>query len=505
MVQQYKNQNEKDGSAKESADNLPEDVSGALVQVNENTWDIPVSHIRGMRVPGRIFLSKKLLSSIDLATVDQIANVSMLPGILDYSMAMPDVHLGYGFTIGGVAAFDPQDGVISPGGVGFDINCGVRLMKTNLSRADVVPHIKTLTESLFHKIPSGVGSKGQFRVNDTQLTDAFLHGSEWAVEAGYGIKDDTKNCESGGFMKDGDPEKVGTKARQRGRPQFGTLGSGNHFLEIQYVDKIYDPAAAAAYGLYEGQVNVMIHCGSRGAGHQICTDHLQNLNEAVKKYKIAIPDKQLACAPAQSKEAQDYFEAMICGANYAWANRQVIMHWTREVFENFYGKDVDELGMKLLYDVAHNVAKYETHTVDGKKKDVYVHRKGATRAFPAGHPEVPQHYRDVGQPVLIPGSMGTPSFILKGGPKSMELSFGSACHGAGRVMGRGQAKNNMSGEAIRDELERQGITVRADKPSVIAEEAPSVYKPSDEVVDVVDQLGIANKVARLIPIGVIKG
>ena len=481
------------------------DKSFGLKRVNENIWDIPITHKPGMTVPGRIFLSEKLFGTIDQETVNQVANVAMLPGIQDYSMAMPDVHLGYGFTIGGVVAFDQDEGVICPGGVGFDINCGVRLMKTNLRKEDAAPHMKTLTESLFHKIPSGVGSKSEFKVTDAELTGAFTNGSQWAVEAGYGIESDTPNCESAGFMEGGDPEKVGAKARKRGRPQFGTLGSGNHFLEIQYVDKIYDPVAAAAYGLFEGQVTVMIHCGSRGAGHQICTDHLQTLNQAVKKYKINVPDMQLACAPASSKEAQDYYQSMICGANYAWANRQIIMHWTREVFEKFYGKDTDALGMDLLYDVAHNVAKFETHTVDGQKKDVYVHRKGATRAFPAGHSEVPQQYRDVGQPVLIPGSMGTPSFVLKGGPSSMSLSFGSACHGAGRIMGRGQAKHNMNGEKIRDELARQGVTVRAEKASVIAEEAPSVYKSSDDVVDVVDHLGIAQKVARLIPIGVIKG
>lgn len=481
------------------------DITAALNRVNENIWDIPRAHVPGMKVPGRLFLSEKLMGTIDRETLNQVANVATLPGILEYSMAMPDVHLGYGFTIGGVAAFDEEEGVISPGGVGFDINCGVRLMKTNLQKEEAVPHMKALTEKLFQKIPSGVGSKGEFKVTDAELTEAFLNGSRWAVEAGYGIESDVKNCESYGFMEDANPDTVSTKARKRGRPQFGTLGSGNHFLEIQYVDKIYDPAAAAAYGLSEGQVTVMIHCGSRGAGHQICTDHLQTLNQAVKKYKIDVPDMQLACAPAKSKEAQDYFDAMKCGANYAWANRQIIMHWTREVFEQFYGKDTDALGMELLYDVAHNVAKYETHEVDGRKQNVYVHRKGATRAFPAGHPEVPQSYREAGQPVLIPGSMGTPSFILKGGPKAMSLSFGSACHGAGRVMGRGKAKDTLSGETVRDELALRGVTVRAERASVIAEEAPSVYKNSDDVVNVVDSLGIAQKVARLIPIGVIKG
>ena len=380
-------------------------ITNELHRVNDYIWDIPKNRVGGMRVPGRLFLSEKLMGSIDNETINQVANVSVLPGILEYSMAMPDVHLGYGFTIGGVAAFDEEEGVISPGGVGFDINCGVRLMKTTLQREDVIPDIKALTENLFRKIPSGVGSKGEFKVSDTELTEAFLHGSQWAVEAGYGIKSDTENCESYGFMEGGNPDKVGTKARKRGRPQFGTLGSGNHFLEIQYIDKIYDPVAAAAYGLSVGQVTVMIHCGSRGAGHQICTDHLQTLNQAVKKYKIHIPDMQLACAPAQSKEAQDYFDAMKCGANYAWARRQIIMHWTREVFATQSTKDPDAPGMELLYDVAHNVPKFEEHVVDGKKQNVYVHRKGATRAFPAGHPEVPLQYRDIGQPVLIPGSM----------------------------------------------------------------------------------------------------
>lgn len=482
-----------------------ESVVPYLDRIDQNIWDIPMSHNPLMRVPGRLFLSEKLMGGLDMETLSQIANVSALPGIQKYSMAMPDVHLGYGFTIGGVAAFDAEEGVISPGGVGFDINCGVRLVKTNLRREDVLPHIGTLTEELFRKVPSGVGSKSRFRVNDEQLTDAFLNGSTWAIEAGYGVAEDAVNCEAGGAMADADPSKVSIKARQRGRPQFGTLGSGNHFLEIQYVDKIYDTEAAAAYGLFEGQVCVMIHCGSRGAGHQICTDHLQVLNQAVKKYKIALPDKQLACAPADSEEAQAYFTAMICGANYAWANRQVITHWTREVFENVYKKDMDALGMDLLYDVAHNVAKAERHTIDGETKDVYVHRKGATRAFPAGHPDIPVAYRDIGQPVLIPGSMGTASYVLKGGSRSMELSFGSACHGSGRVMGRGKAFGSLDGRSVRDRLAAQGITVRAERDAVIAEEAPEVYKPSDDIVDVVDQVGIAQKVARLLPMGVIKG
>lgn len=480
-------------------------VISSLDRFDSNIWDIPMSRDPLMRVPGRLFLSEKLLGSIDQETLTQVANVSSLPGIRKYSMAMPDVHLGYGFTIGGVAAFDAEEGVISPGGVGFDINCGVRLMKTDLRREDVLPHLGELTEKLFRKIPSGVGSQSLFKVNDEQLTQAFCNGSVWAIESGYGIEEDSINCEAGGAMEGARPENVSIKARRRGRPQFGTLGSGNHFLEIQYVDRIYDQEAAENYGLYEGQVCVMIHCGSRGAGHQICTDHLQILNQAVKKYGIDLPDKQLACAPADSEEAQDYFTAMICGANYAWANRQVIMHQTREVFEETFNGDIDSLGMDLLYDVAHNVAKLERHVVDGEACDVYVHRKGATRAFPAGHPDVPFRYRDIGQPVLIPGSMGTPSYVMKGGARSMEMTFGSACHGSGRIMGRGQAVHSLSGEEIRDRLAAQGVTVLAEKMSVIAEEAPEVYKPSEEIVDVVDQIGIAGKVARLIPMGVIKG
>ena len=320
-----------------------------------------------------------------------------------------------------------------------------------------------------------------------------------------GSEADIEHCEANGYMGGADPSQVSTKARNRGKPQLGTLGSGNHFLEVQYIDEIYDHEAASVFGLEKGQVTVMVHCGSRGAGHQICTDHLKELSQATKKYKIEIPDKQLACAPARSREAQNYFKAMLCAANYAWANRQMITHWVRESFENVFGKDSDELGMDLLYDVAHNVAKLEEHKVDGKKKKVYVHRKGATRAFPAGHPELPAVYKDVGQPVLIPGSMGTPSFILCGAEGSMGLSFGSACHGAGRIMSRAHAKKEFQGQKIKDNLAAQGITVRATHPSVIAEEAPGVYKSSSDVVNVVHDLGIARKVARVIPLGVSKG
>ncbi|AKB82719.1 RNA-2',3'-PO4:RNA-5'-OH ligase [Methanosarcina barkeri 3] len=488
-----------------STENTREDVKGMVRKLSENEWEIPVEHIPNMRVPGRLFVSESLLEGIEPGTIDQIANVSTLPGIQKYSMAMPDAHLGYGFAIGGVAAFDVEEGIISPGGVGFDINCGVRLIRTNLQKEEVVPNIKRLTDELFSNVPAGVGSKSRLRASDKELDSAFLEGARWAVEAGYGVEADFEHCEANGYMEGADPSQVSTKARNRGKPQLGTLGSGNHFLEVQYVDKIYDQEIASTFGLQEGQVTVMVHCGSRGAGHQICTDHLKELSQAVKNYKIEIPDKQLACAPAQSKEAQNYFKAMLCAANYAWANRQIITHWTRESFEKVFGRDADDLGMDLLYDVAHNVAKLEKHIVDGRKKEVYVHRKGATRAFPSGHPEVPAVYRDVGQPVLIPGSMGTPSFILCGSEESMNISFGSACHGAGRVMSRAHAKKEFRGQSIKENLEARGITVRATHPSVIAEEAPDVYKSSSKVVNVVHELGIARKVAKVLPLGVTKG
>jgi tRNA-splicing ligase RtcB (3'-phosphate/5'-hydroxy nucleic acid ligase) len=481
------------------------DIGSLVTKVNDYTWDIPVSYKPGMRVPGRIFVSPKLLASLEQETLDQTANVATLPGIQKYAMAMPDAHSGYGFPIGGVAAFDRDTGIISPGGVGYDINCGVRIIRTNLSIEDVRPQMKELVEQLFQAVPSGVGSKSKIRGSDKELNDAFLHGAKWAVESGYGMKEDIEHCEENGFMKAADPSKVSDKARSRGKPQFGTLGSGNHFLEVQYVDEVYDEEVAKVFGLHKGQVTVMIHCGSRGAGHQICDDYLKILERATHKYGIILPDKQLACAPAESTEGQNYFKAMAAGANYAWANRQVITHWVREVFTKFFRRDVDDLGMHLIYDVAHNVAKLEEHTIDGEKKMVYVHRKGATRAFPPEHPDVPAVYRRVGQPVLIPGSMGTPSFLLHGAPRAMELTFGSACHGAGRTSSRAAALKTLNGETVQKELAARGISVRAMQLSIIAEEAPSVYKSSEDVVDVVHQLGIARKVVRLMPMGVAKG
>lgn len=482
-----------------------QEITSIVTKINDYTWEIPISYKQGMRVPGRIFVSQKLLQNLEHETIEQTANVATLPGIQKYAMTMPDAHTGYGFPIGGVAAFERETGIISPGGVGYDINCGVRIIRTNLTVKEVRSKIKELIEMLFREIPSGVGSKSKLRPSDEQLTQAFLYGAKWAVESGYGVKEDVEHCEENGYMKQADASKVSNKARSRGKPQFGTLGSGNHFLEVQYVDKVYDENIAKVFGLFKNQITVMIHCGSRGAGHQICTDHLKILEKAVHKYGIKLPDKQLACAPAESPEGQNYFKAMASAANYAWANRQIITHWVREAFTKFFRQDIDELGMNLVYDVAHNVAKLEEHTIDGKKKMVYVHRKGATRAFPPDHRDIPKAYMKVGQPVLIPGSMGTPSFILHGTAKAMELTFGSACHGAGRVSSRAAAKREFRGETVKRELEKKDICVKATHLSVIAEEAPAVYKSSEEVVDVIHELGIARKVVKVLPIGVAKG
>src|SRR5512137_1715657 len=472
-----------------------------LNKIDDNIYEVPQSHRPGMRVPGRIFVSETLLPMVEPGTIDQVANVATLSGIVKYSMAMPDAHLGYGFPIGGVAAFREDGGVISPGGVGFDINCGVRMLRSDLEAKNVMPLISSLIDALFEAIPSGVGATSRLHVSDQELTGGFIDGAKWAVEQGFGVEADLTHCEENGAMKGADPSQVSIKARKRGRPQFGTLGSGNHFMEIQRVDEIYDESVAKKFGLFKGQITIMIHCGSRGAGHQICTDHLEVLSRAVHKYKIDIPDKQLACAPLGTPEADHYFGAMVCAANYAWANRHIIAHWTREVFSKYF----PDAKLDLVYDVAHNVAKIEEHNVDGKRERLYVHRKGATRAFGPSRQEVPSTYGDVGQPVLIPGSMGTPSYVLCGNDKALELTFGSACHGAGRIMSRTQAKKTFTGHDVKAALSGKGIKVKATHPAMLAEEAPQVYKSSDEVVAVVHNLGIAIKVAKLMPLGVSKG
>jgi tRNA-splicing ligase RtcB len=415
---------------------------------------------------------------------------------------MPDIHWGYGFPIGGVAAFSVDEGVISPGGVGFDINCGVRLLTTPLQHKDVTGR-RDLLEELFRAVPTGVGAKSVQKVSMRSLESMMAQGAQWAVRAGYGVERDLLRCEEGGFMKSADSRPVSDKAKQRGIPQGGTLGSGNHFLELQVVQEIFHPETARAFGLSLGQVCCMIHCGSRGLGHQVCTDHIKALESATKKYHITIPDRQLACAPITSAEGMAYFSAMASAANYAWANRQMITHTTREVLSKTFRIGYDE--MPLIYDIAHNVAKFEEHLVDGKNMKVCVHRKGATRSFGPGAADLPADLSSVGQPVIIPGSMGTSSYILRGTRTAMERTFGSTCHGAGRIMSRTQAKKMKSGKEIVADLKKQNIMVRAHSENAIADEAPDVYKSSEDVVNVVHEVGLSRLVARLSPIGVIKG
>ena len=467
--------------------------------------EIPVDYKQGMRVNGIIYVDEALEKDLEIQAIDQVANVATLPGIVGSSMAMPDVHTGYGFSIGGVAAFDLKDGIVSPGGVGYDINCGVRLLRSNLRKDDVAAKIKDLVSVLYNEIPSGVGSKGKVRLGPDDEKRILKKGAQWAVEQGFGESGDLEKIESGGCIEGADPSLISNKAYERGRSQQGTLGSGNHFLEVQYVDEIYDEKAANSLGLFRDQITVMIHTGSRGFGHQVCTDFLEVMERAANKYKIELPDKELACAPFESPEAQDYLAAMRAAANYAWANRQCIMHWSRETFMKVLGLSPRELGMSLIYDVAHNIAKVETHEVNGRKTKLIVHRKGATRAFPPGHPELPEIYRPIGQPVLIPGDMGRASFVLLGTEKAMKETFGSTCHGAGRIMSRHQAIKRAKGRKIWREMEDKGIIVRSAGRETLAEEMSEAYKDVSNVVDVVHRAGISTKVARLRPIGVIKG
>ena len=476
-----------------------------LKRIDETKIEVPADYKPGMRVKGIIYVDEVLEKDLESQSIDQVANVATLPGIVNASMAMPDIHSGYGFAIGGVAAFDLDEGIVSPGGVGYVINCGVRLLRTNLMKNDVTPKLKDLVGILYNEIPSGVGSKGKIRLTPDSERRLMLNGARWAVEEGYGEMSDLERIESGGCIDGADPDLISKKAYDRGRAQQGTLGSGNHFLEIQYVDEIYDEKSANAIGLFEGQVTVMIHTGSRGFGHQVCTDFLEVMERAVSKYKIELPDRELACAPYNSPEAQDYLAAMRAAANYAWANRQCIMHWTREAFISFFSTTPRELGMNLVYDVAHNIAKVEEHIVNGRKKKLVVHRKGATRAFPPGHPDLPDAYKQIGQPVLIPGDMGRASFVLIGTEKAMSETFGSTCHGAGRVMSRHQAIKKAKGRAIWREMEDKGIIVRSAGRETLAEEMSEAYKDVSNVVDVVHKAGISKKVARLRPLGVIKG
>ena len=460
-----------------------------------------------MRVPGVIYADQSMFSQIvQDDSPDQVVNVATLPGIIGCSFAMPDIHHGYGFAIGGVAAFDAEEGIISPGGVGYDINCGVRLIRSSLSIDDIKAQVKPLIDTMFVNIPSGVGAGGKRKLSRAEIDQVLARGAEWAVSEGYGWKGDLETTEENGCIRGGDPVAVSENAKKRGAPQLGSLGAGNHFLEIQRVDEIYDQEAASAFGITGvGQVTIMIHTGSRGCGHQICTDYLDSMRRANQKYHIPLVDRELSCAPASSEEAQQYFTAMKCGANYAWANRQMITHWVRESFEHVLGEDAHRLGLSLVYDIAHNMAKLEEHDYEGRRRKLYVHRKGATRAFGPGHLTVPMQYRKVGQPVLIPGDMGSASFLLMGTEKAMGETFGSTCHGAGRKMSRTAATKMFRADQVRARLEQQGIYLRAASRSGITEEAPGVYKDIDDVVEIAHNSGLALKVARMRPVGVVKG
>jgi tRNA-splicing ligase RtcB len=478
-----------------------------LNKISENIWEIPQSSRTGMRVPGRVYADDTLMEKMKLdRTLNQCANVAYLPGIYKWAITLPDGHEGYGFPIGGVAATDYDEGVISPGGVGYDINCGTRLLRTNLTESEIRPVLPRLLDTLFNYIPSGLGSRGQIKVSYVELDKVLSDGVQWAVDRGYGWSEDSAKSEEEGCMETADPSKVSPTAKSRGSPQLGSLGSGNHFLEIEKVDAIFNAEAARVFGIERvGQILVFIHTGSRGLGHQVCSDYLRVMDRAISKYKIELPDRELACAPGKSREAEDYIPAMGSACNFAWANRQMITHWTREAFEKVFNMPADKIGLQLIYDVAHNIAKIEEHQVNGKRAKVYVHRKGATRAFPPGHSALPVAYREMGQPVLIPGSMGTASWVLLGAQKSMELSFGSTAHGAGRNLSRAAAKRRYLGEDVKRDLEKQGILVKAASIAVVSEEAPGAYKDVDRVADVSHKLGIATKVARLVPIGVTKG
>jgi tRNA-splicing ligase RtcB len=479
---------------------------GSLEKIDDYRWRLPVSYKPGMRVPGLIYADERLLRTMaEDQAVEQVANVAFLPGVVGYSMAMPDIHWGYGFPIGGVAAMRLSGGVVSPGGVGFDINCGARLIRTNLTEAEVRPVLDRLADQLFRDVPSGLGAHGPLRVSNKELDDIMLRGAAWMLERGYGAPDDLETTESRGCLAGADPATVSQHARERGHEQLGTLGAGNHFLEVEAVETVYDEEAARDFGLEEGRVVVFFHCGSRGFGHQVCQDYLSVMEKAARQFDIVLPDRQLACAPLDSKPGKDYLAAMAAAANFAWANRQAIAHWTRGAFARVLGRSAEELGMTQVYDVAHNIAKVEEHRFEGQEMRLCVHRKGATRAFPPGHAEVPPRYRKVGQPVLVPGDMGRYSYICVGTERAMAETWGSTCHGAGRVQSRGAAKRSLKGVDILGGLEARGITVRVRNRALIAEEASEAYKDVAAVVEVLDRAGISRKVARMKPMAVIKG
>ena len=461
-------------------------IKDEIKKVKDNVYEIPGSYNKSMRASGRFYIADEFIDDLEEGAIEQIVNVACLPGVQRYSIGLPDIHFGYGFPIGGVAAFSLRNGIVSPGGVGFDINCGVRMIRSNLGMADIEDKLDELTEKLFKNIPSGVGSKGKIRLEQDEINDVLDYGAEWAVKNGYGWQEDLEVLEENGRMLDADSSIVSDKAKKRGIPQLGSLGSGNHFLEIQIVDEIYDEKVAEVYGLKEGMIVIMIHTGSRGCGHQICSDYLRIMDKAYKKY-------------------QDYIQAMAAAANYAWANRQMMTHWVRETFEEVLGKSAEDMEMGIVYDVAHNIAKMERHKVYNREEELLVHRKGATRAFGPGREEVPEKYREVGQPVLIPGTMGTASYVLCGTETAMEETFGSTAHGAGRILSRSKAKKDFDADEITDDLAAKGIKIKATSKHVIEEEAPGAYKDVDSVVRVSDSTGIAKLVAKVKPLSVCKG
>ncbi len=479
---------------------------GDFKRLNPFLYEIPASHRSDMRVPARFYADAELLElALEDKSLDQLVNSATLPGIVAHALAMPDIHQGYGFPIGGVVATRVPDGVISPGGVGYDINCGVRLLGTRLNRQDVAPWLDELATQLQRNCPHGVGRGGEFQLSRKQLEEIVRQGARWALAQGYATETDLERTEENGRIAGADPAKISPRAYERAHDQLGTLGSGNHFIEVDVVDEIFDETAAARMGLIPGRIVVQIHCGSRGFGHQVCTDYVAAFQRVVHRYGIQLPDRELVCAPLNSPEGQDYLAAMKGAANFAFANRQVLTHLVRRSFEDALAGRVDDHSVYQIYDIAHNMAKIEEHDVGGRRMELCVHRKGATRAFGPGSPVLPDIYRDIGQPVLVPGSMGTASWVLVGTEGSMAQTFGSTCHGAGRVMSRSRAKREVQGDELRRKLEAKGIRVRAGSLAGLAEEAPQAYKDVDRVIEIVHGAGIARKVARLVPIAVIKG
>lgn len=478
-----------------------------IKRISDYKWEVERDEELGMRVPGIIFADKELLDhAVSEKTIEQVINVATLPGIIQASYAMPDIHYGYGFPIGGVAAFSEEEGVISPGGVGFDISCGVRILRTDLSVADIKDRLEDLMSLLSLSIPKGVGSKGKIKLSKNQLIQLLREGVNWAVKNGYGWEEDKFFIEERGRMEGAVTDFVSNFALDRGKDQVGTLGSGNHFLEIQAVDEIYDTGAAEIMGLKKDQITIMIHSGSRGLGHQICSDYIRVMQQAAAKYGIKLRDRQLACAPVNSPEGKRYYGAMICAINYAMVNRHCLSHWVRETFEKFFGKSQEKLGLGTIYDVSHNIAKIEEHNINGRTDKVCVHRKGATRAYPPGHKDIPERYKSIGQPVIIPGDMGRYSYILLGTEEAMSESFGSTCHGAGRLMSRSKARKSIQGSELKKDLfNKKGIVVMAGSMSGLAEEAPQAYKDVNRVVDIAHHAGISKKAVRLRPLGVLKG